>query len=46
MSTNEIEIYQETDGNTHVEVKFENETVWLNQEQTGLLFKRDRTLIG
>lgn len=46
MSTNEIEIYQETDGNTHVEVKFENETVWLNQEQIGLLFKRDRTVIG
>lgn len=46
MSTNEIEIYQEADGNTHVEVKFENETVWLNQEQLGLLFQRDRTVIG
>ena len=43
---NKIEIYQSKDGNSIVEVKFEKETVWLNQEQLGMLFDRDRTVIG
>jgi len=42
----EIEIYQGDNGKTLVEVKFENETVWLNQVQLDLLFDRDRTVIG
>jgi prophage maintenance system killer protein len=42
----EIEIYQSKDGKTEVEVTFEHETVWLNQEQMGQLFGRDRTVIS
>lgn len=30
---NQIEIYQGTDGQTQIEVKFEQDTVWLNQKQ-------------
>lgn len=41
-----IEIYQSSDGQTEIEVTFDNETVWLNQEQLSQLFKRDRTVIG
>lgn len=42
MKTNsEIEIYQSSDGHTEVQV-----TVWLNQEQLGQLFDRDRTVVG
>lgn len=42
----DIEIYQSTDGQTKVEVTFDNETVWLNQDQMSQLFGRDRTVIG
>ncbi len=41
-----IEIYHSSDGQTEIEVTFENETVWLNQEQLSQLFERDRTVIG
>lgn len=41
-----IQIYQDADGQAQIEVQFEQETVWLNQEQMGLLFARDRTVIG
>lgn len=41
-----IEIYQSSDGQTEIEVTFDNETVWLNQEQLSQLFERDRTVIG
>ena len=30
---NPIVIYQSEDGNTRIEVKLENETVWLTQQQ-------------
>ncbi|WP_228235655.1 virulence protein RhuM/Fic/DOC family protein [Allomuricauda sp. M10] len=43
---NQIEIYQGNDGQTEISVQFNNETVWLNQEQLGNLFNRDRTVIG
>lgn len=43
---NEIEIYQSPDGHAEVQVTFEGETVWLNQEQLGQLFDRDRTVVG
>lgn len=42
----EIEIYQSSDGQTEVQVTFDDDTVWLNQEQLGLLFDRDRTVVG
>jgi prophage maintenance system killer protein len=41
-----IEIYQSSDGQTEIEVTFDKESVWLNQEQLSQLFKRDRTVIG
>lgn len=43
---NQIEIYQANDGSTQINVQFEEDTVWLNQEQLTLLFNRDRTVIG
>lgn len=43
---NQIEIFQAADGQTEVEVRFQEETVWLSQEQLGELFDRDRTVIG
>ena len=46
MENTGIEIYQGEDGRSLVEVKFENDTVWLNQDQLSLLFERDRTVIG
>jgi len=42
----QIEIYQDPNGATQIEVQFEQETVWLSQEQMGFLFDRDRTVIG
>ncbi len=40
-----IIIYQTDDGLTKVDVKFENETVWLTQEQMAELFQRDKSVI-
>jgi prophage maintenance system killer protein len=37
----QIEIYQGTDGLTQIEVKFEEDTVWLNQKQLAELFGKD-----
>jgi hypothetical protein len=41
----EILLYQTEDGVTKVEVRLENETVWLNQSQISELFQTDRTSI-
>ena len=41
----EIVIYQTKDGKTSIDVKLENETVWLNQAQMAELFQTDRTSI-
>lgn len=35
---NEIEIYETSDGESQVEVRFEQETVWLSQQQMADLF--------
>jgi len=43
---NEIILYQNEALAERVEVKIENETVWLNREQMSVLFGRDRTVIG
>lgn len=37
--TNPIEIYQAEDGSTQVEVRFENENVWLSQAQMAKIFE-------
>jgi len=42
----EILIYQSQNGNTKVDVRLENETVWLNQYQLADLFQTDRTSIA
>ena len=41
---NEIILYQ-PDSTVKLEVRLENETVWLTQQQMSELFKRDRTVI-
>jgi hypothetical protein len=43
---NEILIYQTEDGQTKVEVVFDEETVWLSQTQMGELFQKARTTIN
>lgn len=40
-----IVIYQTSDGQTLIDVKLENETVWLSQAQMAELFQTDRTSI-
>jgi hypothetical protein len=46
ISKSNIEIYSSSDGLTEIEVTFDEETVWLSQEQLSQLFDRDRTVIG
>lgn len=41
----EVVIYEGTNGGARVEVRLEDETVWLTQEQMSDLFQRDRTVI-
>ncbi|QOR12792.1 RhuM family protein [Haemophilus parainfluenzae] len=43
---NLIEIYQAQDGTTQVEVRFENDTVWLSQAQMAMLFGKDISTIN
>lgn len=43
---NEIILYQFEKLNQHLEVRIENDTVWLNRHQLGLLFDRDIKTIG
>ncbi|MDY0403192.1 virulence RhuM family protein [Sulfurovum sp.] len=41
-----ILIYQSEDGQTKIQTRLEDETVWLTQEQMAELFQRDRTVIS
>lgn len=43
---NKIIIYQGKNNTTQIEVKFEQDTVWLNQEQLMLLFNRNQSVIS
>ena len=43
--TSEIIIYQTEDGQTKIQTRLEDETVWLTQEQIGDLFQRERSVI-
>ena len=45
-SKGEIKIYQLQDGQTTIDVRLENETVWLNRNQIATLFDRDVKTIG
>ena len=39
--TSHIEIYQTDDGQTRIELRLEQDTVWLSQAQLGELFDKD-----
>ena len=43
---NEIIIYRPHEAAEHIEVRLENETVWLNRQQIATLFGRDVKTIG
>jgi hypothetical protein len=45
MNTGEILIYQNTEGNIKIDVRLEEDTVWLSQAQIALLFGKGRTTI-
>ena len=45
MEENKIVIYQTEDGQTQIDVRLENDTVWLTQAQMAELFKSSRTNI-
>ena len=42
----EIILYTATDNQTQIDVQFEKDTVWLNQEQLVTLFQRDQSVIS
>jgi hypothetical protein len=46
MNTGEILIYQNQEGNIKIDVRLEEETVWLTQEQMGLLFGKAKSTIN
>lgn len=46
MKEDQIVIYQTEDGQTQIDVRVENDTVWLTQAQIAELFLKDRTVIG
>ena len=45
MEENKIIIYQSEDGETQIDVRLDNDTVWLTQAQMAELFQTDRTSI-
>lgn len=46
MSTSEILIYQNPNGKIKIDVRLEEETVWLTQAQMGILFNKDKRTIS
>lgn len=46
MNNSEILIYQNSEGNIKIDVRLEEETVWLTQEQMALLFGKVRSTIA
>ncbi|MBO4581558.1 MAG: virulence protein RhuM/Fic/DOC family protein [Bacteroidales bacterium] len=45
MTDDQIVIYKTEDGQTLIDVRLENDTVWLTQSQMAELFNKDRTVI-
>jgi len=41
----ELLLYQTEDGQTKIDVRLEEETVWLSQAQMGELFQKERSVI-
>jgi hypothetical protein len=46
INTAEVLIYQNQDGTIKIDVRLEEETVWLTQEQMGLLFGKAKSTIN
>ena len=46
MEQNKIVIYQTEDGQTQIDVRLENETVWLTQAQMAELFQKDQSVVA
>jgi hypothetical protein len=46
MNTGEILIYQNTEGNIKIDVRLEEETVWLTQDQMATLFGKGRSTVA
>ena len=46
MTNSEIKIFKAKDGKTEIQVKLDNDTVWLNQYQLEDLFQTDRSSIN
>jgi len=46
MTASDVTIYQLEDGKTEIQVKLENDTVWLSQKQMAELFDKDPDSIG
>ncbi|MBW8334310.1 MAG: virulence RhuM family protein [Prolixibacteraceae bacterium] len=46
MNNSEIQIFKAQDGTTEIQVKLENDTVWLNLMQITELFQRDKSVIS
>lgn len=45
-SREEIVVYKTPDGTTSLDVRFENDSVWLTQDQLVTLFQRDKSVIS
>lgn len=46
MNDSGIEIFKSEDGKAEIQVKLDNDTVWLSQRQMGQLFEKDTDTIG
>ena len=46
MTNDQIIIYQTPDGETSLDVKLDNDTVWLSLNQLAALFERDKSVIS
>ena len=46
MEENKIVIYQTEDGQTQIDVRLENDTVWLTQAQMAKLFQKDQSVVA
>ena len=46
MDENQIVIYQTEDGQTQIDVRLENDTVWLTQAQMAELFQKDQSVVA
>ena len=46
MEQNQIVIYQTEDGQTQIDVRLENGTVWLTQAQMAELYQKDQSVVA